>query len=88
MIPKGKVATYGQIASLTGYPRHSRYVGTTLRHLPAGSTLPWYRVINSSLRLSTRGGSAARQKRALEREGVVFIGERVLKEFRWDAGLD
>jgi len=46
-IPYGKVATYGQVAKLCGFPRHARYVGMTLRDLPNGSTLPWHRVVNA-----------------------------------------
>ena len=41
-IPFGKVASYGQIASLAGYPKHARKVGQLLKNLPQGSTLPWY----------------------------------------------
>ena len=88
MIPHGQVASYGQIARLTGFPNHSRYVGTTMRNLPKGTKLPWWRVVNGSLRLSTRGSSAKQQQRRLRREGVAFVGERVARQCRWDAGLD
>ncbi|MEM7096959.1 MAG: MGMT family protein [Pseudomonadota bacterium] len=84
MIPKGKVATYGQIATLVGFPKHSRYVGTTLRNLPKGSKLPWYRVVNAHLRISQRGGGEARQKKLLQAEGIEFIGDRVAKAQRWE----
>ena len=84
MIPKGHVATYGQIARLIGAPRHSRYVGTTLRQLPKGSKLPWYRVVNSSLRISTRGGGEVRQRKLLEAEGIEFVGERIARQHHWD----
>ncbi|MGB3621000.1 MAG: MGMT family protein, partial [Ketobacter sp.] len=46
-IPKGKVSTYGGVAALAGMPRHARYVGTVLKNLPAGSKIPWHRVVNS-----------------------------------------
>jgi len=85
MIPKGKVATYGQIAGLVGFPKHSRYVGTTLRNLPKGSKLPWYRVVNAHLRISQRGGGEARQRKLLEAEGVEFVGDRVARSQHWDA---
>ena len=85
MIPKGKVASYGQIAKLIGFPAHSRYVGTTLRNLPKGSKLPWFRVVNSTLRISQRGGGEARQRKLLEADGVTFVGNRVAKAHRWDA---
>lgn len=84
MIPKGKVASYGQIARLIGFPRHSRYVGSTLRDLPKGSKLPWYRVVNAQLRISQRGGGEQRQRRLLEREGVEFVGDRVARSQRWE----
>jgi methylated-DNA-protein-cysteine methyltransferase-like protein len=47
-IPKGKVATDGQLARLAGHPSHARYVGTTLRDLPNGTTLPRCRLLHSS----------------------------------------
>jgi len=83
MIPKGKVASYGQIAKLIGLPSHARFVGATLRNLPKRTKLPWYRVVNASLRISLRGGGEARQRTLLEAEGVTFIGDRVLKAHRW-----
>lgn len=85
MIPQGKVATYGQIARLIGHPSHSRYVGTTLRHLPKNTKLPWFRVVNSSLRISLRGGGEARQRRLLEAEDITFIGARIAKAHHWEA---
>lgn len=85
MIPKGKVASYGQIARLVGYPGHARYVGRTLRTLPKASKLPWFRVVNASLQIATRGGGEARQRRLLEAEGVTFIGARVAKAHHWEA---
>lgn len=88
MIPKGKVASYGQIAALIGFPSHARYVGATLRNLPKGSKLPWHRVVNSSLRISLRGGGEVRQKALLESEGVTFIGARIPKAFKWEAQAD
>jgi len=85
MIPEGQVATYGQIAALAGMPRHARLVGRTLRDLPKGTRLPWFRVVNATLRISTRaGGSENTQRQRLEAEGVEFIGERVASAHRWD----
>lgn len=85
-IPAGNVATYGQVARLAGYPSHARYVGTTLKNLPRGTRLPWHRVVNGKGQLSFPVNSASwhRQKKLLEAEGVVFIGERFsLKTFQW-----
>ena len=84
MIPKGSVASYGQIAKLIGYPSHARFVGTTLKNLPKGSKLPWYRVVNSSLRISQRGGGEARQRKLLEAEDVTFIGDRIARTHKWE----
>ena len=87
MIPKGRVASYGQIAALAGMPRHARLVGRTLRELPKGSKLPWHRVVNASLKISQRPGTDGHleQRRRLLAEGVEFTGERIPKAFRWEA---
>jgi methylated-DNA-protein-cysteine methyltransferase-like protein len=73
-IPKGSVATYGQIAKLAGYPSHARYVGTTLKKLPADSALPWHRVVNAKGELSfpVDGVQYQKQKALLEAEGIKF----------------
>lgn len=88
MIPRGRVATYGQVAALAGMPRHARLVGRTMRELPKGSRLPWFRVVNASLRISLRKGSDGHQvqRERLEAEGVEFTGERIPRAYRWDAG--
>ncbi len=84
-IPKGSVATYGQVADLAGMPRHARLVGRTLSELPRDTKLPWHRVINASLRISLRADSHGHnvQRRRLEAEGVEFVGERVASAHRW-----
>ena len=87
MIPAGKVATYGQVAALIGLPSHARFVGRTLSNLPGDTRLPWYRVVNASMRISVRGGGEQRQRRLLEAEQVTFIGARIAKAHRWEAGL-
>src|SRR5438132_13236024 len=46
-IPRGRVATYGQVARLAGLPNHARHVGWALHGLPAGTPVPWHRVINA-----------------------------------------
>ncbi|MFW6093101.1 MAG: MGMT family protein [Pseudomonadota bacterium] len=85
-IPRGRVATYGQVARLAGMPRHARYVGRTLARLPAGSRLPWHRVLNASLRIAPRDDRAmTSQRRRLEREGVAFVGPRVARGHLWEA---
>lgn len=87
-IPQGRVATYGQVARLAGYPSHARFVGTTLKKLPKGTRLPWFRVVNGKGQLSFSVNSQAwrRQKKLLEAEGILFIGDRFsLKTCQWDA---
>ena len=85
-IPRGQVATYGQIARLAGFPNHARYVGATLRNLPSGSTLPWHRVINAKGEISFPLNSEAyqRQKRLLESDGIIFDDTKIsLKRYIW-----
>lgn len=85
-IPYGNVATYGQIAKLSGYPGYSRYVGTVLRNLPSESTLPWHRVINSRGCISFAKDSDGyqRQLSLLEKEGITPEKGRIsLKTYGW-----
>jgi methylated-DNA-protein-cysteine methyltransferase-like protein len=89
-IPKGKVATYGEVAEQAGVPGQARLVGYALHNLPSNSGVPWHRVINSQGRISlpTRNSGYQRQKRLLLDEGVVFAEERVnLDRFGWLRGL-
>jgi methylated-DNA-protein-cysteine methyltransferase-like protein len=88
-IPRGKVATYGQVAAVAGLPRQARLVGYAMHGLPAGTRLPWHRVINARGEVSARadpGPSEALQRHLLEREGVRFDerGRVSLKRHRWD----
>jgi methylated-DNA-protein-cysteine methyltransferase-like protein len=86
-IPRGRVATYGQIAELAGLPGHARQVGYALHALPEGSVLPWHRVLNARGALSLRrdsGGEIAQRLR-LEQEGVRFnaAGRVALERVQW-----
>ncbi len=54
-IPKGRLATYGQVALLAGYPRRPRQVGMVLKGLPEGTPLPWHRVVNAQGLVPSRG---------------------------------
>lgn len=88
-IPKGKVATYGQVARLAELPGYARCVGYTMKSLPAGTRLPWFRVVNSQGRLSFPHDSSQyqSQKSKLESEGIAFIGGRFsLKKYQWQPG--
>jgi methylated-DNA-protein-cysteine methyltransferase related protein len=85
-IPRGRVATYGQVAELAGLEGHARQVGYALHALPAGSSVPWHRVINARGEISLPRGSDSRelQRLMLEAEGVKFDGGRVdLQRYGW-----
>ncbi len=88
-IPRGKVATYGQIAALAGNPRGARQVARVLHSCSETAGLPWHRVINSRGGISLgRGRGFEEQRRRLIGEGVR-VGSRgrvSLDEFRWQAG--
>lgn len=73
-IPRGRVATYGQIAALVGPPCHARLVGWAMAALPAGTDVPWQRVINAQGKISLRQYSRGHelQRKRLEAEGVQF----------------
>lgn len=81
-IPRGSVASYGQIAWMLGHPRSAREVGRALRNCP--ENLPCHRVVLSDGTIS-KGGNAGIRKALLESEGVVFLFEdRVdMKSCRW-----
>jgi methylated-DNA-protein-cysteine methyltransferase related protein len=87
-VPRGKVATYGQIASLAGLDGQARQVGYAMAALPSRSAIPWHRVINAQGRVSMRSegpGGSIIQQQLLEREGVVFGGggRIALARFGW-----
>ena len=86
-IPKGRVATYGQVAALAGLPGHARQVGYALHNLPDNSNVPWHRVINAKGEVSRRSepGYDFIQRDLLVGEGVTFdqAGRVALARFRW-----
>jgi len=84
-IPHGRVATYGQIARLAGLPGQARLVGYALHALPAGSSVPWQRVVNAHGGISTPDGHDGRQRRLLKKEGIRFDarGRIPLATFQW-----
>jgi methylated-DNA-protein-cysteine methyltransferase-like protein len=87
-IPRGRVATYGQVAREAGLGRRARFVGRILAQLAPASELPWHRVVNAAGQISLRPGrGAALQRRLLAREGVRFDGKgRIdLARFGWSA---
>ena len=86
-IPRGRVATYGQIATLAGLDGHARQVGYALNALPDGTVVPWHRVVNAAGRISTRAtpGGELVQQLLLAKEGVRLDarGRIPLERARW-----
>lgn len=87
-IPAGRVATYGQVAALAGFPRHARQVGYALYALREGTNVPWHRVVNARGRLSLGAvipEGDVEQRIRLEIEGIEFDAEgRIpLDRFQW-----
>jgi methylated-DNA-protein-cysteine methyltransferase-like protein len=86
-IPRGRVASYGQVAELAGLDGHARQVGYALHALPEGSRVPWHRVVNAKGEVSLRnaGDSHELQRVLLESEGISFDdnGRIDLKRFGW-----
>jgi methylated-DNA-protein-cysteine methyltransferase-like protein len=86
-IPAGRVAAYGQIATLAGLDGHARQVGYALHALPDGSGVPWHRVVNAKGEISPRssGDSHELQRMLLEAEGVELDlrGRIDLKRYGW-----
>lgn len=86
-IPRGRVATYGQIARLAGLPGRARQVGYALHALPRGRDIPWHRVVNARGEISARANPPSEeiQRDLLEQEGVVFgpKGRIPLTRYQW-----
>lgn len=88
-IPRGRVATYGDIAGVARMPGHARLVGYALHATPDGIRIPWHRVVNAQGRISLGRGIAGGelpQRFRLEREGVRFDpnGRIPLETYRWN----
>lgn len=88
-IPKGKVTTYGEIATLLDSPRAARAVGYALNSLKKGNVnaVPWQRVINAKGEISFKGDTfrANLQRKLLEEEGIEFniVGQINFNYFGW-----
>lgn len=91
-VPRGRVATYGDIAELAGLGGHARQVGYALHALRDDSGVPWHRVLNARGEVSERssGDSHELQRLLLEAEGVEFdlSGRMDLARFRWRGRRD
>lgn len=87
-IPKGRLASYGQIALMAGFPRRPRQVGMVLKGLPEGTKLPWHRVVNTRGYVPSKGRwwGAQVQITRLREEGIEVdeLGNLDLERYRWD----
>ena len=86
-IPRGRVATYGQVAALAGLAGQPRLVGYALHALPPETSVPWHRVINAKGQVSHRAGmgESLTQRMLLVREGLRFDarGRLNLERVQW-----
>lgn len=86
-VPRGRVASYGDIAALAGSPRAARGVGAALQGLGDEADVPWWRIVNRSGRLTIPPdhGLRALQRALLERERVRFTPEGAvdMERHRW-----
>jgi methylated-DNA-protein-cysteine methyltransferase-like protein len=90
-IPKGNVASYGQIAEIAGIPRGARQVGYALRHLPDGHELPWHRVVQATGKIAFDKDSRAykeQSKRLMMEDVAVISGKVDMLKYRWQPDLD
>jgi methylated-DNA-protein-cysteine methyltransferase related protein len=80
-VPYGKVATYGQIAQLAGFPGAARQVAWALHN---STGLPWHRIVGAGGKISLSGEAGFEQRMRLQGEGVEFRGLRVdMKSCGW-----
>jgi methylated-DNA-protein-cysteine methyltransferase-like protein len=86
-IPEGRLATYGQVAALAGWPRRPRQVGMVLKGLPEDTPLPWHRVVNARGYVPSRGRwwGAQVQIARLRDEGIAVdaLGNLDLAARQW-----
>ena len=90
-IPRGCVASYGQIAEIAGIPCGARQVGYTLRNLPKAHSLPWHRVVQFSGKIAFNRGSSQydEQVNRLMIDGVTVSAGRIdMLKYRWQPDLD
>jgi methylated-DNA-protein-cysteine methyltransferase-like protein len=73
-IPKGRVATYGDVAAASGHPGAARQVVWALR---AGEGLPWHRVVGAGGRIRLTGENGFEQRLRLRSEGIAIAGDRI-----------
>lgn len=86
-VPRGSVATYGDIADAVRPPCNPRQIGWALRMAPPGLQLPWHRILAAGGRIALPAPNGLEQRLRLESEGVTFSGKRVrLALHRWTPG--
>jgi methylated-DNA-protein-cysteine methyltransferase-like protein len=73
-IPKGKIATYGDVAAASGHPGAARQVVWALR---AGKGVPWHRVLGAKGKILLTGEPGLEQRLRLRTEGIEIAGDRV-----------
>lgn len=80
-IPRGRVATYGEVARAAGLPGRARQAGYALKHMPHGMHLPWHRVVGAGGRIVFPPSSPSyrEQARRLRAEGVDVTNGRVAR---------
>lgn len=89
-IPRGRVASYAQVAYAAGLPGRARMVGRALSDAGANAKLPWHRVINAQgcIALPKSSEAYVEQKSRLIAEGVLFEGDRVsFARYGWKRGI-
>ncbi|MDD5800262.1 MAG: MGMT family protein [Coriobacteriales bacterium] len=89
-IPRGRVATYGQVARMMGEPRKARFVGFAMHSSPGmAGGVPCHRVVfaDGSLAPGFAFGGPGQQRRILQEEGVGFLpsGKVDMRRFQWEA---
>ena len=81
-IPRGRVASYGDIAKMAGLPGYARYVGYLLKSVPTDTSLPWHRVVRSDGTIPQK--TIIKQKPKLMAEKVVLKGRKVSRASFWN----
>lgn len=90
VVPSGFVASYGQIADLSGLPGRARLVGKHLSNEFNGRTIPWHRIVRSDGKIAFPTGSdkAEEQRQKLIEEGIVVRNFRIpMNRFQWQPDL-
>jgi methylated-DNA-protein-cysteine methyltransferase-like protein len=86
-IPRGRLTTYGELAKRLRLRGGARAAGYAMASCPAGSGVPWHRVVGAGGRLLISEPHASLQRRLLETEGVVIEGRRIdMKRYAWFPG--